>query len=118
MALKCRSRESTYPAPGELLVFHRAENPVTSYHALVWGECGMAEVSNTMIGVGRRFAARPRQELALVCFVLVLIIGYIDYITGAWISLSVVYVVPIAIAAWYLGRLYAYTLAGIRKSVV
>lgn len=70
-----------------------------------------------MIGVGRRFAARPQKELALLCFISVLVIGYVDYITGAWISLSVVYVVPIAIAAWYLGRLYAYALAGVSAVV-
>lgn len=81
------------------------------------GWCGMADVSSVMIGMGRRVVARPKQELALVCFALVLIVGYIDYLTGVWVSLSVVYVVPIAIAAWYVGRLYAYVLAGVSAVV-
>lgn len=81
--------------------------------ASICGWCGMAEVSNVMIGVGRRFAVRSQKELALLCLAFVLIIGYVDYETGVWISLSVVYVVPIAFAAWYVGRLYAYLLAGL-----
>lgn len=72
----------------------------------------MAGISSIAIGVGHRVVARPQSELALFCFVLVLIIGYIDYVTGVWVSLSVLYVLPIAIGAWYLGRGYAYALAG------
>ena len=71
----------------------------------------MATITNIFVEFGRWFAARSKSEIAPWCFVLVLVIGYLDYITGVWISLSVVYVVPIVLAAWYVSQQYAYLLA-------
>jgi signal transduction histidine kinase len=42
---------------------------------------------------------------------LMAIIGVLDYLSGAEISLSVIYAFPIAIAAWYINRVAAYALS-------
>jgi len=63
------------------------------------------------IHVIRWCASRPRRELAIFSLVFVLVIGYIDYATGAAISLSVVYILPIAMAAWFVSQSYAITLS-------
>lgn len=56
-------------------------------------------------------ARRSHVEVALFTLALVLAIGYVDYITGKDVSFSVVYVLPISIAAWFLGPIYAFALA-------
>lgn len=62
-------------------------------------------------------AARSRAEIASVCFALTLFCGYLDYITGIEISLSVIYVVPVGIAAWYVGQGYAYGLGALSAAL-
>jgi len=37
------------------------------------------------------------------CFVLVAVLGYVDYVTGPEIGFAVFYMVPVALAAWYAG---------------
>jgi len=44
---------------------------------------------------------------------LVFLIGFIDYISGWEISWSVIYVIPITIAAWYIGTGFAYALSAL-----
>ncbi|MDE2181920.1 MAG: sensor histidine kinase [Alphaproteobacteria bacterium] len=63
--------------------------------------------------IERWCAARSRSQIALFCLFLVLTEGYIDYVTGAWVSLSVIYVIPIAIGAWYVSARFAYGLAAL-----
>lgn len=58
-----------------------------------------------------------RAQIGLLCIALVLAMGYVDYITGIWISLSVIYVVPIALSAWYVGPGFAYGIAGLSAIV-
>lgn len=43
----------------------------------------------------------PKVWLALVCTILALIVGYLDYLTGYEQSLLLFYLVPIAIATWF-----------------
>src|SRR5690242_6363337 len=43
----------------------------------------------------------PKIWLALVCTILALIVGYLDYLTGYEQSLLLFYLVPIAIATWF-----------------
>jgi hypothetical protein len=38
------------------------------------------------------------------CFLLLLLVGWLDYITGYELGFFVFYTVPIGLAAWYLGR--------------
>jgi hypothetical protein len=45
------------------------------------------------------------------CFLLLSLLGYLDYITGYELSFFVFYSVPVGIAAWYLGRWPAIGLA-------
>src|SRR5450432_3845023 len=47
---------------------------------------------------------QPRWLLLIECILLVLIIGYIDYITGYEISLFIFYAVPILVAVWFLDK--------------
>ena len=53
---------------------------------------------------------RPR-EIALFALGLVLVIGIADYAAGKNVSLSILYVLPVWIAAWYVGTTYAFGLA-------
>jgi signal transduction histidine kinase len=67
--------------------------------------------------VGRWVKRRSRAELAALSFVLVLAIGYVDYITGPGITLSVIYVIPISVAAWFVGPRTAFALAVLSVAV-
>ena len=61
--------------------------------------------------VGRWIRRRSRTEMALISFGLVLVTGYIDFLSGKDVTFSVVYVLPIALAAWYVGWGFASFLA-------
>jgi signal transduction histidine kinase len=61
--------------------------------------------------LGRWGAAYKRRDIALFCLVLVLLIGIADYSAGKYVSLSIIYVFPIWIAAWYVGAGYALSLS-------
>src|SRR5215470_13668573 len=60
---------------------------------------------------GAWFMRRSRSQLALLSFALVLATGYADYITGPGITLSVIYVIPISLSAWFVGPRFAFGLA-------
>lgn len=47
---------------------------------------------------------RPRAYTYLVAFTLVLLLGVVDYVTGAEWAFSLFYLLPIALAAWVSGR--------------
>jgi signal transduction histidine kinase len=46
---------------------------------------------------------QPRVAMAGYCILLTLLVGYIDYETGPGISMSAYYLLPLALAAWYVG---------------
>jgi diguanylate cyclase (GGDEF)-like protein len=46
----------------------------------------------------------PRGLLIVVALIVLLIVGVIDYITGEEIGLSIFYVIPVILMAWYLGK--------------
>jgi signal transduction histidine kinase len=48
-------------------------------------------------------AAHSHQRIGLTCTIAVLLIGYIDYITGTQITLSVIYAFPISVMALFVG---------------
>jgi diguanylate cyclase (GGDEF)-like protein len=56
-----------------------------------------------MIG-SKYLSAKSKSFIIILSFVLVLIIGVFDYITGNEIASSIVYLLPIAISAWYVGK--------------
>jgi signal transduction histidine kinase len=55
----------------------------------------------------RRFerwvGGHSKGEIGLACLIVALLIGYLDYLSGSEITLSVIYAVPIAVAAWFVG---------------
>ena len=71
----------------------------------------MAKSAGTFASFGRWFVKRPKSEIVLYCVLLVLVIGVVDYVSGIWVSLSVVYTVPIGLAAWLVSRRAAYLIA-------
>ena len=61
----------------------------------------------------------PAWLLMLFGFVMVAVLGYLDYLTGDY-SLLIFYAVPIALEAWFLGRWGAVTIslfAGVARLV-
>jgi signal transduction histidine kinase len=58
-----------------------------------------------------QFERLGRTGMAAVTTGLVLLIGIVDYTTGAEISLSVIYVLPVALATWFVGPRFAMVLA-------
>lgn len=49
------------------------------------------------------FGIMPKWLVIVVGFLLVALVGYVDYITGDY-SVLIFYLLPIALAAWYVGR--------------
>jgi signal transduction histidine kinase len=64
-----------------------------------------------MVPLGHRLRERPRVQIELLCFALILAIGGIDYMAGLAISLSPLYAGPISLAAWFVGPESAFALA-------
>lgn len=46
----------------------------------------------------------PRWKRAVTCYILLVIVGIIDFLTGYEVSSSIFYVLPVFISAWYLGK--------------
>src|SRR5262249_54996533 len=46
---------------------------------------------------------QPRAAIAGYCVLLTVLVGYIDFTTGPGISMSAYYLLPLALAAWYVG---------------
>jgi diguanylate cyclase (GGDEF)-like protein len=57
------------------------------------------------------FGTLSRRTKAFVCLLLVLVIGFIDHVTGYEMSLSIFYLAPISIASWSLGPAHGQMLA-------
>ena len=49
-------------------------------------------------------ARLPRARVALVSWLLLMLVGSIDYLSGIEISCSIFYLLPISLATWYAGR--------------
>lgn len=59
----------------------------------------------------RFFERQPRGVLAAGCIVLTLVTGFSDYITGTLISFSAFYLVPVSLAAWFVGTGFGFAIA-------
>jgi diguanylate cyclase (GGDEF)-like protein len=55
-------------------------------------------------GIFAFLSARSRRTLFGIAGVLVVLIGFVDYITGPFISFSLFYLIPITIVAWFTSR--------------
>jgi diguanylate cyclase (GGDEF)-like protein len=53
--------------------------------------------------VGRWFGARSEPFLTLLCLFLIIAIAGVDHLTGPELEFEIVYLVPVAIASWYIG---------------
>lgn len=56
-------------------------------------------------GVERWIGTHARGQIALASLIVTALIGYVDYLSGSEVTLSVIYVVPITAAAWFVGAL-------------
>ena len=56
-------------------------------------------------------ATRSRPAIAALSTAMILLIGCVDYLSGNEISWSIIYVFPIGLAAWYVGRGLGYVLS-------
>jgi len=56
------------------------------------------------VALNRALDRLPRGFLVAISLLLLLIVSAIDYITGEEIGLSIFYVIPVILMAWYLGR--------------
>jgi diguanylate cyclase (GGDEF)-like protein len=63
--------------------------------------------------IGTLFVRVPPGIAVALAAVIVLLIGVIDHTTGVYLGLSVFYIGPIAMAAWYGGRLPAIWIGGL-----
>ena len=61
-----------------------------------------------MLGWIKRFEYRSRTFLMAVTMLMVVIVGVVDYATNPEISFSVFYLSALGLAAWYVGRGFAY----------
>lgn len=64
-----------------------------------------------MVPLGHWLRGRPRYQIELVCLVMILVIGALDYEAGLDISLTPLYAAPISLAAWFVGPESAFALA-------
>jgi diguanylate cyclase (GGDEF)-like protein len=55
--------------------------------------------------------SQPVARVALLCFLISMLIGLIDHLTGSETALALFYLVPVSIAAWYISRRSALFLA-------
>ena len=69
------------------------------------------------IHVTRWCASRPRYEITITSLVFVLAIGFVDYVTGPNISLSVIYLLPIVMTTWFVGQSCAIALSVLSVAV-
>lgn len=73
------------------------------------GDSGSSE--SRAHGFTRTVSAWPTPATAGLLLGLVLAIGWVDYVTGLELSVSLLYLIPIAIGTWVAGRTMGYTLA-------
>src|ERR1700689_924557 len=70
-----------------------------------------------MIGWSRLSTHQSKAVIAVLAILLTLAVGYVDYATGTGISMSAYYLVPLALAAWYLGPRFAVALMALGMAV-
>lgn len=46
----------------------------------------------------------PQYHIIILTLVLLLLVGFVDYITGVELSFSILYLVPVAISTWFLNK--------------
>jgi diguanylate cyclase (GGDEF)-like protein len=88
-----------------LAVRHRYHQDPHRLEALSTLKSGPGHVeTKTLSTLDRLFGHMPRRILIATCLSMVGVIGTIDYLSGYETSLSIFYLMPIGIAAWYGNR--------------
>jgi diguanylate cyclase (GGDEF)-like protein len=62
-------------------------------------------------GISRRLEVLDRRILFCIALLLLLVIGYLDYLTGYEYSVAVLYLIPVTLAGWFTNRLSALILS-------
>lgn len=65
----------------------------------------------------KRFEQRPRAPFVVASLVLVIALGLVDYATGWELSLSVFYLLAVGLAAWFVGRGFAFFISTMSVAV-
>ena len=73
----------------------------------------MSSLSDTLPKIHKFFLQRHKSAALYVALLLVALIGYLDYATGFEISLSFLYLVPIALATWYVNTRVGYIVTSV-----
>ncbi len=63
------------------------------------------------MNIFNRIAKLHKSTIAILAIFLTLLIGLIDYLTGAEVSASIFYVIPVALCAWYVDQWTGFMLA-------
>jgi signal transduction histidine kinase len=71
----------------------------------------MPHGEGALLPIDRWFNRIPPVGRVAICVALVLLVGALDWLTGAEVSLLVFYAVPVALAAWTLGRAGGFAVA-------
>ena len=50
------------------------------------------------------FKKKSRRFSIVIGFILIGIVGYVDYVTGREVSFAIFYLIPIGLITWYTGR--------------
>ncbi len=61
-------------------------------------------MNKVWVKITSALSKRSSREVSLICMALVGLIAGLDIISGAEISMSIFYLVPVSIATWYGGR--------------
>ena len=62
-----------------------------------------AATAGEMLGFIKQLESRSRFVLIVAAFVIIAVIGWVDYLTGHEISFSVFYLLSVALAVWFVG---------------
>jgi K+-sensing histidine kinase KdpD len=57
-----------------------------------------------LTGKVENFSKRPKSFLIALEFILVIVVGWVDYITGPEYSLLLLYLIPVLTTAWFVGK--------------
>ncbi len=57
-----------------------------------------------MVEIMEYLSRQSRSSLTAASFVLILILGGLDYITGAELAFSIFYLIPVSLAAWFVRK--------------
>ena len=71
------------------------------------------ELFDTLPRIHNFFVKRNKSAALYVALLMVVLLGYLDYATGFEISLSFLYLIPIALATWYLNRTAGYIVTAV-----